>query len=180
MDFERRDWVPNSGWPFGKETLVPHYRRAHEILGLSSDYDVPSALPSVGSSGLSRVRFNYSNTFDLAAIARRVEASANVCLVTNTVVTSLEPDQDLSRIAQVRASSEPGHTFVFRGRSVVVAAGGVGTAQLLLDSKSRIPSGVANSSGMGWHPSHGTPECPAWVPAQGRRVLGRRVPVVRL
>ncbi|MED5261056.1 MAG: FAD-dependent oxidoreductase, partial [Myxococcota bacterium] len=28
IDFETRSWVPNSGWPFGRETLEPWYRRA--------------------------------------------------------------------------------------------------------------------------------------------------------
>jgi choline dehydrogenase-like flavoprotein len=30
LDFENRDWVPNSGWPFGKEELHRHYVRSHE------------------------------------------------------------------------------------------------------------------------------------------------------
>ena len=28
IDFEPRDWVPQSGWPFGRDTLEPYYRRA--------------------------------------------------------------------------------------------------------------------------------------------------------
>ena len=32
IDFEKRDWVPNSGWPFSKETLDPYYERAQCFL----------------------------------------------------------------------------------------------------------------------------------------------------
>src|SRR5258706_3685751 len=34
IDFERREWVPHSGWPFGHETLDPYYRRAQEFMFL--------------------------------------------------------------------------------------------------------------------------------------------------
>ena len=34
MDFEVRDWVPHSGWPFGFEHLVPFYKRAEALIGL--------------------------------------------------------------------------------------------------------------------------------------------------
>src|ERR1044072_5679383 len=29
IDFERRDWVPGSGWPIGRGDLDPYYRAAH-------------------------------------------------------------------------------------------------------------------------------------------------------
>ena len=31
IDFEKRDWVPYSGWPITKEDLIPFYKRAHEF-----------------------------------------------------------------------------------------------------------------------------------------------------
>ncbi len=33
-DFEKRSWVPYSGWPFSRKTLDPYYRRAHRYLQL--------------------------------------------------------------------------------------------------------------------------------------------------
>ncbi len=30
IDFSDRDWVPGVGWPYGRETLIPFYRRATE------------------------------------------------------------------------------------------------------------------------------------------------------
>jgi choline dehydrogenase-like flavoprotein len=34
QDFVRREWVPNSGWPFAKSKLQPYYERTHGILRL--------------------------------------------------------------------------------------------------------------------------------------------------
>ena len=41
QDFEERDWVPNSGWPFRRAELEPYYERAHEICQLGPfNYDI--------------------------------------------------------------------------------------------------------------------------------------------
>ena len=44
QDFEQRDWVPGSGWPFALTELKPHYARALELEGmggaLHNDADV--------------------------------------------------------------------------------------------------------------------------------------------
>src|ERR671914_1965691 len=40
LDFEQRDWVPNSGWPFARKDLDPLYARAHSVCRLGPyDYD---------------------------------------------------------------------------------------------------------------------------------------------
>jgi len=36
IDFEKRDWVPNSGWPFPKTELDPYYDRASRFLGIDA------------------------------------------------------------------------------------------------------------------------------------------------
>ena len=41
IDFENRDWIPNSGWPIGLVDLLPHYDTAHRILELPpAEYDI--------------------------------------------------------------------------------------------------------------------------------------------
>src|SRR5690349_4725631 len=34
IDFEQREWVPYSGWPFGLDALLPYLRRTPRYLGL--------------------------------------------------------------------------------------------------------------------------------------------------
>jgi choline dehydrogenase-like flavoprotein len=47
-DFERRDWIPASGWPFSRAELEPYYRRALDFEGLGgvlhNDADVWKSL----------------------------------------------------------------------------------------------------------------------------------------
>ena len=34
IDFEKKDWIPYSGWPISKTDLDPYYKRAHKLLNL--------------------------------------------------------------------------------------------------------------------------------------------------
>ncbi len=47
-DFERREWIPGSGWPFSRDELEPFYRRALDFEGLGgvlqNDADVWKSL----------------------------------------------------------------------------------------------------------------------------------------
>ena len=46
IDFERRDYVPDSGWPISKADLDPFYVRAHEYCHLAGySYNAADALP---------------------------------------------------------------------------------------------------------------------------------------
>jgi hypothetical protein len=41
IDFEERDWLPYSGWPFSKSALDPYYERAQSICKIKpSTYEV--------------------------------------------------------------------------------------------------------------------------------------------
>jgi choline dehydrogenase-like flavoprotein len=43
IDFERRDWIPHSGWPISRGDLDPWYRLAHKSLELG-EFDYSAAL----------------------------------------------------------------------------------------------------------------------------------------
>ena len=38
IDFKKRDWVDNSGWPFQIDELEPFYQEAHDLLRLKNSY----------------------------------------------------------------------------------------------------------------------------------------------
>ena len=50
IDFERRDWVPGSGWPIDGTELEPFYRRAADILGIPGHTHFASDVQSFISS----------------------------------------------------------------------------------------------------------------------------------
>ena len=47
IDFERRPYMPASGWPFGYETLLPYYVRANELCEAGEfAYSRPLGIPA--------------------------------------------------------------------------------------------------------------------------------------
>ena len=71
IDFEERDELPLSGWPFGREALDPFYARAHELCEAGPfEYDPasaeapPAAVPFVGDGIATGIfRFGLAHVF---------------------------------------------------------------------------------------------------------------------
>jgi choline dehydrogenase-like flavoprotein len=141
-DLEARAWLPGSGWPITFADLEPGFRRAQELFGLTpTGYDA-AAWEAPGARRLplddAVVR---SDVFQFAArdefAARHVQALAahpSCTLYHHAYVVELRTDPGATRVTEVRAMSTPGSEVLFRAPTVVVAAGGLATTQLLLSS----------------------------------------------
>lgn len=142
IDFESREWVPDSGWPFGRDELEEFYRKAGTLLGLET---VATEAPDgLRSADIRPSPFNYSNTFDFEAMRREIDASDNVCLVVNCAAIDLELDESRTRAERVVASAGPPQRFSFSSRVFVLAGGGIEIPRLLLSGDGG--RGIANSS----------------------------------
>lgn len=132
IDFRRRDGVPLSGWPIGRDELEPHYRRAHDALGLG-DYDYDSAIFDGGLADhdLAEVAFRYTNMVDYRKIESAIEHSANTLLILRSTVSGTAPDTNGS-VDAVEVLGDDGRRFSVRSRVFVGAAGGLENARLLL------------------------------------------------
>src|SRR4030042_354894 len=67
IDFEERDWVPYSGWPFDKSHLDPFYHRAQKICEIEppsfdiNDWEDPNTAPRLrfGNDSVKTVVFKF-------------------------------------------------------------------------------------------------------------------------
>jgi choline dehydrogenase-like flavoprotein len=152
IDFEQRDWVPHSGWPFGRADLDPYYRRAHPVCGLGPyehDPEVWSAenagpLPLDASRVATAVEhFGAGDVFNevLGDVLRR---SANVRVVLHANVTELRQRAGATEVEGVSVACFDGTRFDVRARTYVVATGAIETARLLLLSNHNDPAGIGN------------------------------------
>jgi choline dehydrogenase-like flavoprotein len=140
-DFERRDWIPCSGWPFGKEAVVDGFRRARMLFdpseaGLRSNDEWDERL---ADGVIARAPGNFvqrSFTFaDPSAFVTRsrqlLDHREHVLVVTNAAVTHVEVEGDVVRSVAIKtsegASSVTADVFV-------LAAGGLETPRILLCS----------------------------------------------
>jgi choline dehydrogenase-like flavoprotein len=183
IDFEKRDWVPHSGWPFGKEHLDPFYREAHRLLRLGEPDSEAEAWsdPSVTPPFPLRADRVRSTVFQFARrelffeeFYRRLLGSPNVTVVLHANVTGLEQEAPGSRVTHARVATLSGKRFRVAARTFVLAAGGTENPRLLLSSTSASPNGVGNEHDQVGrffmeHPHFR----PGWIVPRSRRQLGQ-------
>lgn len=140
IDFEAREWIPHSGWPFGRETLLPYYKQARSILGIGSvetELGEKQAGPKpVELAGpLVTDYFRMSRPVRLGtAWRKRFQAASDVRVLLNANVTRLVASSNGRRIERVEARTLEGPAFSVTARRVVVACGGLENPRLLLHS----------------------------------------------
>ena len=139
IDFERRPWIRESGWPITKATLQPFYERAlvHEGLGsvLREDSSVWRALrlaPPV-LDGLLPYFSRWCPDPDFSRLhARFLESDAvEVWLHANAVAL----DYKHGTVTGVRAKTLIGREHIFRAESYVFALGAIETTRFFLQPR---------------------------------------------
>lgn len=161
IDFESRDWVPHSGWPLHHDDLLPYYRAANALAEAGHyAYDADEALPGapplirgwssdiVSTCGLER--FSCPTNFG-RRYARRLRLSPAIWVLRGAVCTGIRlesqtpPPGALRAVRHLDVAARAGKRLQVRARVVVLAAGGLETARLLLCSDDVRPCGVGNT-----------------------------------
>lgn len=148
IDFERRDYVRESGWPISREDLLPYYRRAQRYCEAGAfDYksgtSLPGAPPFLLSEG-ARARFTddklvrYSPPTDFGTRYKaKLESSRNLRVFHHANVLCLESDSTGTRAEAALVASAPGREFRVEAQLFILAGGGLETTRLLLVSSQR-------------------------------------------
>jgi len=157
LDFEKRDWVNYSGWPFGKDELAPYYVRSHSILQLGPvNFD-----PQFWEKAIDRQdvrRMNLGNKIrdtisQFSAPARfgslyrsdlRQSQRSKVILYAN--VTNIETDEHARNVSRVEIATFEGNRFYVSAKQFVLATGGIENARLLLASNKVQQAGLGNGN----------------------------------
>lgn len=156
LDFERRPWIANSGWPFARGTLLSYYDRAQALMGLGAfEYDLDrwrgafatdrmSLLPIVGDKVVNVINH-------LTAPARfgrlyydDLSAATNIRLVLRANAIEIETDATAARVERVHVATLCDRRFTVAPKVVVLATGGIENARLLLLSNRAQSSGLGN------------------------------------
>jgi choline dehydrogenase-like flavoprotein len=157
IDFEQRSWVPHSGWPISRADLQPYYDRACALLELPR-FDMPSDQPATepifggASRSFTRRTRAYTrytgalpggpyNDYKAAAAAHQRIA---VYLHANVTRIALSADGRGVESLDVRTLNGKAHTV--RGRTYVLAAGGIENVRLMLASNDLARHGIGNHS----------------------------------
>lgn len=152
-DFERRDWMPLSGWPLARESIADFYRRAHDVLEIgSSDYDAgkhvdaPALLPANPESGFRNAAFRFSPPLRFRTAFRdELDASKDVRVLLNATVTDLVHAN--GRVSEAAVRTLQGGAYRIRAGRFVLATGGLEVPRLLLHTGRDDAPALGNASG---------------------------------
>jgi choline dehydrogenase-like flavoprotein len=163
IDFQRRDWVQNSGWPLSAEDVEPYLERSAPHLGLVmgggfSDerfWDLASQKHpkrEVDPSLLLPFFWQFSRDtkesypFEYMRFGRHLksELDENITLLTGATVTRVLCTPGQEYVQGVEFATFDGARHTLRANAVVLGAGGVENARLLLNSGDAGRNGLGN------------------------------------
>lgn len=145
IDFESRDWLPNSGWPFSKAELDPYYERAQQHCGLgpyvyeTESWEGPGLTPlkfSTGHLETSMFQFGPRDVWTKHYSDITSDASNITCVVNGTVL-EIETDDGGTNVTGICAVNSVGAQFRVRASHVILAVGCIESSRLLLLSRGR-------------------------------------------
>src|SRR5436309_7783291 len=160
LDFEKRGWLPHSGWPFPREDLEFYLPRAQKLLEAGpflydtlAQGDLPGPLLPLGRGGVYNSFFQFSqwrgNAQHLPTAfghryADELRRIPRLQLMLHANVTGLRLAQDARWVDHVDVATLTGRTFTVKPRHIVLACGAMENARLLLASNDRIAGGIDN------------------------------------
>ncbi|HEY6632990.1 MAG TPA: GMC family oxidoreductase [Rhizobiaceae bacterium] len=154
IDFEKRDWVSGSGWPFGREALAGYYETAMDAAEAGRPEFFPEqALPGAqrelapGLDGeLVRTtieRFSKPTNF-WRRYGEELARSERVRVVKDAPVVYVQLTRDGNSVDWIEVAARDGSRLKVQGRSYVLALGGLETTRLLLACNDVASAGIGN------------------------------------
>jgi choline dehydrogenase-like flavoprotein len=153
FDFEQHDWVLQSGWPFPQAELDSHFEGARAMLGVPVPAPAtprPEESSGAGTQGAAEARvqeFEFAiaptRFADEHLAVLRSARNLDVLLGANALGIAMHPNATTAR--GVHVATEAGYRFFVPARLVILAAGGLENARLLLASEGQGSSGVGNA-----------------------------------
>jgi len=151
IDFERREWVPHSGWPIDAHDIHRYLGEARAMLGVER-VDVgrlppPPLLQRLSSEELAVRWWSFDPTFDRFAIDRAadLEQDPRCTLLVHATVREAMLAHDVGSVERLDVRTPGGRAIDVRARHYVLAAGGIENPRILLASNSVAANGVGNA-----------------------------------
>ena len=167
IEFEARDWVPHSGWPFSRKTLEPYYLRAQALVEAGpwiydqngdADNAAEGTVLPLNGGGLYTSWFQFSKMRgDIlpTQFGNRyrddLKRAPNIKPLLHANVTAIRLGANGKQVerldvATLNSHGGTGKHFTVKPRMVVLACGGIENARLLLASNDVIKTGIGNQN----------------------------------
>jgi len=155
MDFEKRDWVPYSGWPITKSELDPYYERAHRVFKIGpcrydADYwSDQNNKPEISFSdkSIQTTIFQFARKDVFYSDYRKELANAkNIKIYLNATVQNLHLNEYAKHLNSASATFSDGKKIDVHANCFILAQGGLENPRTLLLSDDRMKNGIGNQN----------------------------------
>jgi choline dehydrogenase-like flavoprotein len=152
IDFEERDWVPYSGWPFTKDHLEPFYRRAQDVCRAGPfDYEAVNQenpgrnfrLPFLNGN-IKTVIFNFIERDIFREYREAIRRSENISAFLHANAVDIETNASVQKVTRLHGTTLNGNSFSIRAKFLLLALGAIETSRLLLLSNTVQKTGLGN------------------------------------
>lgn len=156
-DFNKRDWVKHSGWPFGLEELAPYYERTHALLKLGPiNFEPGFWEKAINRPDVKRIPFTSGDVRDTISqfspparfgklYREELKRSAHVRVFLYANAVHIDTDQDAKTVTQIQVATLSGRRITIGAKIFVLATGGIENARLLLASNRVASEGLGNA-----------------------------------
>jgi len=155
IDFEPRDYVPHSGWPFALEALLPYYPLANRLCEAGEfAYTAAAAFRDGGRPMIEGFQSNYFSSDTLerfscptdfgARYVEQLRSAPNISVILHANVTAVRLQADGKRVASLDVRTLRGKRLQAQAAHFVLATGGLEVARLLLASRDIQADGIGN------------------------------------
>lgn len=143
IDFEERDWIPESGWPISKADVDNYLAEALKLFEVDEDDGQAADAESTPSTIWNKVLFSPPTRFG-KRYAGDLERADNVTTYLHSTVTNIRLYPDGKRVEGLHVRCLGGNSYRIVARHYVLAGGGVEIPRLLLASNDVAIPGIGN------------------------------------
>ncbi|GAC1483784.1 MAG: GMC family oxidoreductase [Flavisolibacter sp.] len=156
IDFEKRDWIPESGWPIQRKDLDTYYERAHKYLDLGA-YNYSEEFwkkkdPSLEGLSLDPAVI-WNKIWQFSPPTRygkkykeTILKSKNIHLYTYANVVNILANENVTSIRELITRNYAGKEHRVRAKYIIVACCAIQNARLLLSANYQAPKGLGNEN----------------------------------
>jgi choline dehydrogenase-like flavoprotein len=157
LDFQERDWVPLSGWPFDRSMLDSYLVDAIALCeagpasfdARTALPDAPEFLPGLDGDGILThpiERWSPPTHFG-KRYEKRLAASRSTRVLLNATCTHVQLTPSGESVEHIVIAEPGGRSLRVQAANYVLATGGLENARLLLSSDDVAPEGIGNHAG---------------------------------
>jgi choline dehydrogenase-like flavoprotein len=155
IDFETREYMPESGWPLAYESLLPYYAQANRLCEAGDFcYTADACLQRRGRPMIAGFVSDYFSSDTLERFScptdfgrrygQRLAAAGNVTVLLHANVTAIRLQPEGERVRGLEVCTLDGRHLQITAGHYVLATGGLEVARLLLASRDVQPQGIGN------------------------------------